>query len=96
MITASEKYKDYIKYEASPPIYGVDEQTVYEFENGYGASVIYGEKTYGLEAAVFYWDVYDMEMDYSTELIDGVIGHVDDLDQVLEDIKNRPIRQEEK
>lgn len=48
-------------------------QAVFEFDNGYGASVILGSGTFGLELAV----LYDGALDHSTPLTDDVIGHLD-------------------
>lgn len=82
MITKSDKYASCIK---DYPSYSTAEQTFYEFPNGYGASVIYGGYTYGLEVAVIKWDKDDgtWDIDYSTPITDDVIGHVEELDLVL-------------
>lgn len=89
-ITHSEKYEDYII--TNSPTGGIaNEQTLYRFENGYGASVIYGRHSYGLEVAVI-WFIPETEADwtitYNTPLTDDVIGRVEDLDEVLKQIKN--------
>ena len=87
MITKSNKYADYTK---EYPSYSTAEQTFYEFPNGYGASVIYGEHTYGLELALIKWDKDDgtWDIDYSTSVTSDVIGYIEDLDAVLEEIYN--------
>ena len=83
MITRSEKYAEYIK---EHPSYTIVERTFYEFPNGYGASVIHGDYTYGLEAAVIRWSDNTWDFDYSTRVTHDVIGYIDDLDEVLEQI----------
>lgn len=85
MITRSEKYARYIK---EHPSYAIMEQTFYEFPNGYGASVIHGDYTYGLEAAVIRWNNNTWEFDYNTIVAHGVMGYIEDLDEVLEQIYN--------
>jgi hypothetical protein len=85
MITRSKKYAEYIK---EHPSYAMMEQTFYEFPNGYGASVIHGEYSYGLEAAVIRWHNNTWEFDYNTRVAHGVMRYIDDLDEVLEQIYN--------
>ena len=89
MITKSDKYADYIK---DHPSYSTAEQTFYEFPNGYGASVIYGVFTYGLELSVLKWDKDggDWERDYTTPITNDVVGHIEDLDLVLGEIYDLP------
>ena len=89
MITKSDKYADYIK---DHPSYSTVEQTFYEFPNGYGASVIFGISTYGLEVAVIKWDKDsdDWQIDYTTPITDDVVGYVEDLDLVLGEIYDLP------
>lgn len=87
MITFSDKYKDNIME------YGVDdtsgvERTRYKFDNGYGASVINGGFSYGLEVAVIRYDGDGWTIDYSTPITSDVIGYVEDLDSVLDEIKS--------
>ena len=87
-ITYSEKYRSYIDNNIISN--STAEQTFYRFPNGYGASVIYGKHTYGLEVAVI-WFIPQTEVDwkitYNTPLTDDVIGYVEDLDEVLKSIK---------
>lgn len=89
MITRSNKYAGYIK---DYPSYSTAEQTFYEFPNGFGASVVYGPFTYGLEVAVIKWDKDDgtWDIDYSTPITDDVVGHVEELELVLGEIYNLP------
>lgn len=47
-------------------------RAVFKFENGYGASVVDHEWSYGLEVAVL---DSDGELTYSTPITDGVIPH---------------------
>lgn len=48
-------------------------QVIYKFPNGYGASVIHGLNSYGIEMAV----LYDGELTYNTPVTDDVIGHIE-------------------
>nr|DAW37773.1 MAG TPA: hypothetical protein [Caudoviricetes sp.] len=59
----------------------------YRFPNGYGASVIEGEKSYGLELAVLEFSESEYG-DTASEFTDDVIGFIDDeeLDEILERI----------
>ena len=64
-----------------------NERTRYKFPNGFGASVIHGRTSYGLEVAVLeYDDQGNRRMTYDTPLTDDVIAHVDDLEVVLDAI----------
>lgn len=90
MRTRSEKYEQYIVHHHNEGLLeDFNDQTVYRFPNGYGASVIYGEYTYGLEIAVLefldneenYWTIT-----YDSGLTEDVFGYVEDLDGVLDDI----------
>lgn len=84
--TYCEKYKDYIidkKEEDS------DYRTVYRFANSYGASVIYGKYSHGLELAVLYFD--GDEPHISDALFNNdVFGYIKDeaeLEKLLDQIK---------
>lgn len=59
----------------------------YRFPNGYGASVIEGEKSYGLELTVLEFSESEYG-DTASEFTDDVIGFIDDkeLDEILERI----------
>ena len=90
MITKSNKYAEYIK---EHPSHVLREQTFYRFPNGYGASVVHGEFTYGLEVAVIKWSEDDdtWDIDYSTPVTSDVVGYIDDLDAVLGEIYELPL-----
>ena len=63
------------------------------FENGYGASIIKGVGSYGLELAVITRD----GLCYDTDITDGVIGHIttkEELIGYLERIEALPKREE--
>jgi len=70
-----------------------NDQVVYEFNNGYGASVVSGQHTYGgneglLELAV----LKQGRLCYSTEITNDVIGHLEaeEAMKILERIKSLP------
>ena len=61
-------------------------QTKYKFPNGYGASVINNNASYGLELGV----LYDGVLDYSTPITSDVVPYIRDeeeLDKLLKYIK---------
>lgn len=86
--TRSEKYASFIKVADRPPYFPWQDATLYFFPNGYGASVIYGVGTYGLEVQVQRMVYGSFRPAYDTPLTDDVIGDIEDLDEVLEQIKN--------
>ena len=64
--TMSTKYKDYI---VSQKFYFGGYQTKYRFPNGYGASVINNNASYGLELGVL----------YNEEELDKLLKHIKEL-----------------
>mgnify|MGYP000862041443 FL=1 len=85
--TICEKYKDYIikKQEEIG-----DLQTIYRFQNNYGASVIHSIMSYGLELAVLYFEGDTPHFSYSTPITNDVIGYIGDeqeLTELLDQIK---------
>lgn len=81
--TMSRKYEGYI-YEQN--CYFGGWQTKYRFENGYGASVINHNGSYGLELGV----LYDGVLDYSTPITSDVVPYIkneEELDKLLKHIK---------
>ena len=84
----SEKFKEYIFIDEEHDIFK-GRMVRYRFPNGYGASVIEGEKSYGLELAVLeFSDSEYGSITMSTEITDDVIGFIEDeeLDEILERI----------
>lgn len=69
---------------------------VFKFDNGYGASVISGQYTYGGNDGKFEIAVLDSTGDitYDTPITSDVIGWLDfgEVDIVLEKIKNLPVK----
>lgn len=88
-ITFSEKFKQF-------SLQGeMDGQTLYKFPNGFGASVIFHNGSYGYEQGLCEIGVIDWLGDkwmltYSTSVTDDVIGFLDSeqRDRTLEDIFN--------
>lgn len=75
------------------------EQKLYQFANGYGASVVrhaysYGSSSGGWELAVVYWANGDFHLTYDTPVTDDVIGGlaVDDVEALLDEIERLPAR----
>ena len=62
------------------------------FENGYGASIVKGEYTYGGKEGLYELAVLDSNGDltYSTPITNDVLGHLseDDVTKILEQIQN--------
>ena len=66
-------------------------QKVYEFPNGYGASVIKHKGSYGYSKGLWELAVLNEgELCYDTEITNDVIGHLNDpeVDRILRQIKN--------
>ena len=82
----SEKFKEFICIDEEHEIFK-GRMVRYRFPNGYGASVIEGEKSYGLELAVLEFSESEYG-DTASEFTDDVIGFIDDeeLDEILERI----------
>lgn len=81
--TMSKKYEEYI---CEQNFYFGGCQTKYRFENGYGASVINHNGSYGVELGV----LYDGVLDYSTPITSDVVTYIKDekeLDKLLKYIK---------
>ena len=56
-------------------------QKLYQFDNGFGASVVQGPHTYGgndgkWELAVIKWDGDKFKLNYDTPVTSDVIGHL--------------------
>lgn len=84
--TYCDKYKDYIinKIEEN-----MGYRTGYRFPNSYGASVIYGKYSQGLELAVLYFDgdnVYISDALFNNDVF-GYIKDEAELEKLLDQIK---------
>jgi len=68
-----------------------------EFENGYGASVVKGEYTYGGDQGLYELAVLDSDghLTYETPVTDDVEGYLseDDVTKLLEQIQSLPNEQ---
>lgn len=88
-----KKYKEFLKYEES--LFG-GPLKVFKFPNNYGASVIQNDYSYGgkkglWEIAVIYFvDVDEWSIDYSTPITSDVLGYLtgEEVCETLERIKN--------
>ena len=82
----SEKFKEYIFEDKENDIIK-GRMVRYRFPNGYGASVIEGEDSYGLELLVLEFSESEYG-DTASEFTEDVIGFIDDeeLDEILERI----------
>lgn len=83
--TIVKEYKKYI-YCTFFDKYSNGYKTRYHFPNGYGASVIYTNFSYGLELAV----LYNGEINYKTVITDDVVPYIRDKQELaglLERIK---------
>ncbi|EJE1078073.1 hypothetical protein M4H08_001910 [Listeria monocytogenes] len=88
-----EDFKDYIINHKGPtPISNL--QQVYKFPNNYGASVVSGPYTYGIELAVILFDNEDWHIVYDTPITNDVLGYLNEasLKRALKDIYDLPIR----
>jgi hypothetical protein len=78
------------EYKESTKPYIIGEQYLYEFENGYGASVVCNNSSYGGNAGLWELAVLgkDGDLCYDTEITDDVLGYLseDDVEKTLKDI----------
>lgn len=81
-----------MKWPESKPWNGGESKT-FEFENGYGASMIRCPGSFGYEKGL--WEIAvlkDGKLCYNTPITDNVIGYLNDpqADAILHDIANLP------
>jgi len=78
--------EDFKKHVITSEIYRNGEQVILQFANGYGASVINHDVSFGLELAV----LYKNNLCYSTDITSDVIGHLnqEELEMYLGRIKD--------
>jgi len=67
-------------------------QSIVQFPNGYGASIVQGPHTYGGNEGLYELAVYDKDgqITYDTPITDDVLGYLseEDVEKILTDIKN--------
>ncbi|EAE6743411.1 hypothetical protein BJE16_10305 [Listeria monocytogenes] len=87
-----EEFKEYAINNKNENVF--NKQILYKFPNNYGASVVSGPFTYGLELAVIFFSNENWDIDYDTLVTNDVLGHLnkESLKQALEDIYNLPIK----
>jgi|TARA_B110000090_G_scaffold81397_1_gene92601 hypothetical protein len=77
--------KDYLV--STNPTHGNGKQRLYQFPNGYGASVVKHDHSYGGKSGL--WELAVLDTDgalcYNTVITDDVIGHLNDpeVDNIL-------------
>jgi len=71
---------------------GIGVQCIVQYPNGYGASVVKGEHTYGGKDGLYELAVFDKDgqITYNTPITDDVLGYLteSDVEKILIDIKN--------
>jgi hypothetical protein len=71
---------------------GMGKQCIVQFPNGYGASIVKGEHTYGGKNGLYELAVFgqDGQITYDTPITDDVLGYLseEDVEKTLTDIKN--------
>jgi hypothetical protein len=79
-----------LKFQSHPM--GMGKQCIVQFPNGYGASVVQGEHTYGGKDGLYEIAVFDKDghISYSTPITDDVLGYLseEEVEKTLSDIKN--------
>ena len=71
---------------------GRGNQCIVQFPNGYGASIVKGEYTYGSKDGLYEMAIFgkDGNISYSTPITDDVLGYLseEDVEKTLTEIKN--------
>jgi hypothetical protein len=71
---------------------GMGKQCIVQFPNGYGASVVQGERTYGGKDGLYEIAVFGKngEITYDTPITDDVLGYLSEqeVEKTLLEIKN--------
>lgn len=71
---------------------GIGNQCIVQFTNGYGASIVKGEHTYGGRDGLYELAVFgkDGHISYDTPITEDVLGYLteQDVEKTLTDIKN--------
>jgi len=79
-----------LNFESHPM--GMGKQCIVQYPNGYGASIVQSEYTYGGKEGLFELAVFgkDGEISYDTPITDDVLGYLseEDVEKTLTDIKN--------
>ena len=78
--------------EFQPHPMGIGKQCIVQFPNGYGASIVQGQYTYGGSEGLYELAVFgkDGDITYDTPITNDVLGHLSeqDVEKTLLDIKN--------
>ena len=78
-------------FEETESFFGIFQRHEYHFQNGYGASVIHNEWSYGLELAVLEHnnETEEWNLTYDTKITDDVVGCIsgkEELEKLLNEI----------
>jgi hypothetical protein len=79
-----------LKFQVHPM--GTGKQCIVQFSNGYGASIVQGQHTYGGDRGLYELAVFgkDGQITYDTPITSDVLGHLSEqeVEKTLSDIKN--------
>lgn len=63
-------------------------QLIYSFPNGYGASIINNQYSYGIELAVLKINQWERQIVYDTAITDDVVPYIQDIKEIKQILKS--------